>query len=117
MFSGQKGLSALAARVVPNPTVHSRTLAVVVLSLSLCAVACGRKATRADCEAVIDRNVAVQLKAMNIADPALIAKKQDELRTQLRGEIDACIGKRVTDGMMTCVKAAETPEQVDKCMR
>jgi hypothetical protein len=96
--------------------VHTRTL-VAVLSLSALALGCGRKATRADCEAVIDRNVAVQLKAMNIGDPALIAKKQDELRTQLSGEIDTCIGKRVTDGMMTCVKAAETPEQIDKCMR
>lgn len=92
-------------------------LAPLAVLLALASAACGRKATREDCEAIVNRNVSVQLQAMNISDAELIKKKQIELRDQLQGEIDTCIGKRVTDGMMACVKQATTPEQIDKCMR
>jgi hypothetical protein len=78
---------------------------------------CGRKATRADCELVVDRNVEVKLKSDGMTDPVLIEKRKEELRTSLRDDIDKCVGRRVTDGMITCVKGAGTPEQIDKCLR
>jgi hypothetical protein len=78
---------------------------------------CGRKATRADCEAVVDKNVEVKLKAEGVVDPALVDKRKAELRASLKDDIDRCVGKRVTDGMLTCVKGAETAEQIDKCLR
>lgn len=78
---------------------------------------CGRKATRADCEAVVDKNVEVKLKADGIADPPLVEKRKEELRASLKEDIDRCVGKRVTDGMLACVKRSETPDQIDKCLR
>lgn len=87
----------------------------VVASVAL--GACGRKATREDCEMVVDRNIEAKLRADGVSDPALIQKRKDELKPTLKEDIDKCVGKRVTDGMMKCVKAAETPEQIDKCLR
>jgi hypothetical protein len=81
------------------------------------ATGCGRKATRADCEAIVDKNVEVKLKVDGVTDPPLVQKRKDELRASMRDDIDRCVGKRITDGMMTCVKGAETPEQIDKCVR
>ena len=78
---------------------------------------CGRKATRADCETVVDRNVEVKLVADGVTDPSTIAKRKDELRSSLKDDIDKCVGKRITDGMMECVKKAQTPDQIDKCLR
>ena len=78
---------------------------------------CGRKATRADCEAVVDKNVEVKLKADGVTDPPLVEKRKEELRGSLKDDIDRCVGKRVTDGMLNCVKGAETAEQIDKCLR
>ena len=46
-----------------------------------------------------------------------VAKRKEELRASLKHDIDKCVGKRVTDGMLTCVKGAETAEQIDKCLR
>lgn len=83
----------------------------------LCLAGCGRKATRADCEAVVDKNVEVKLKADGIVDPATVEKRKEELRASLKEDIDQCVGKRVTDGMLNCVQNAETPEQIDKCLR
>ncbi|HVJ88703.1 MAG TPA: hypothetical protein VM580_02800 [Labilithrix sp.] len=83
----------------------------------LCVAGCGRKATRADCEAVVDKNVEVKLKADGVTDPPIVQKRKDELRASLKDDIDKCVGKRVTDGMLLCVKGAETAEQIDKCLR
>ena len=87
----------------------------IVLSLAL--VGCGRKATREDCETVVDKNVELQLKALGVTDPAIVAKRRDEMRASMRDDIDKCVGKRVTDSMMACVKNAETADKIDKCLR
>jgi hypothetical protein len=78
---------------------------------------CGRKATEADCNAIVDRNVELQMRKMNITDDAVIAKKQQEIRTQFSESMKGCVGRRITDGMMRCVKEAPTVEAIDQCMR
>lgn len=78
---------------------------------------CGRKATREDCEAVVDRNVELQLKALGVTDAAIVAKKRADMRASMEKDIQECVGKRVTDSMMTCVKNAQSAEQIDKCLR
>jgi hypothetical protein len=88
-----------------------------VLPVLACITGCGRKATRADCELVFDKNVEVKLKADGMTDPELLKKRQEELRTALKEDIDKCVGRRVTDGMLKCVQGASTPEQIDKCLR
>jgi hypothetical protein len=105
-------------RVVrPRRLIQPVSHAPLALALVLAVVGCGRKATREDCEAVVDRNVELQLKALGVTDPALVGKRRDEMRTSMREDIDKCIGKRVTDSMMSCVKTAETTEKIDKCLR
>ena len=94
----------------------SKALA-LVLFLAPMLVGCGRKATREDCEVVVDKNVELQLKALGVTDPAIVTKRRDEMRAAMHDDIDKCIGKRVTDGMMTCVKNAETADKIDKCLR
>lgn len=88
----------------------------VLASLALAVVGCGRKATLEDCEIIVDRNVEVQLKALGITDEQIIAQRRTEMRAALKDDIGTCVGKRVTDGMMTCVKGADTTEQLDQCL-
>jgi hypothetical protein len=93
-----------------------RTLVLSAL-FALGAVACGRSATEADCRAIIDKNVEIQMKSMNITDPEAIAKKKAEMRAEFEGELKGCVGKRVTDSMMRCVERAQKPDEIDKCIR
>jgi hypothetical protein len=86
-------------------------------SLIVIVTGCGRKATAADCELIIDRNVDVQMRAMHIDDAPTIAKKQDELRAQMKDDLKDCEGRRVTDKMMTCVRNAQTGDEVTECLR
>jgi hypothetical protein len=110
-------MSCYAFGVMPRRVVHPSALVVLVLASALALAGCGRKATREDCEVVVDRNVELQLKALGVTDPAVVGKRRDEMRASMREDIDKCVGKRVTDGMMACVKQAETAEKIDKCLR
>ncbi|MCL2723342.1 MAG: hypothetical protein FWD69_02800 [Polyangiaceae bacterium] len=90
---------------------------VLVAFVALGTLSCGRKATREDCEVVVDRNVEVQMKALGITDPAAIEKKRQEMHASMSEDIDKCVGKRVTDAMIACVKDAPTTDKIDKCFR
>lgn len=106
-------------RVVLRPPVLAplgRALTLAFL-LAPVLVGCGRKATHEDCEVVVDKNVELQLKALGVTDPAIVTKRRDEMRAAMRDDIDKCVGKRVTDGMMACVRNAETADKIDKCLR
>lgn len=90
---------------------------VLVLSVVFFVAGCGRKATRADCEHFFNKNVEVKLKSEGITDPPAIAKRQAELRASLQDDLDKCVGRRITDRMLTCVDNAQTDTDIDKCLR
>jgi hypothetical protein len=85
--------------------------------LLLCA-ACGRRATRADCQLIVDRSVEVQLSEKGQTDPAAIAKRKGEVRADLDDKISACEReRRVTDKMMACVQSASTTSDLAACLQ
>ena len=59
----------------------------------------------------------VQMKQMAIKDPTAIEKRKQEIRTELKGALEGCVGKRITDGMLACVARAQTASDIDACMR
>lgn len=90
-------------------------MAAAALTFGVTAFGCGRKATPANCGLILDRYVEVQLRAMNVTDLATVEKRKGEMRDEMKDELKDCVGKRVTDGMLACVKRAETNEEIDKC--
>jgi F420-dependent methylenetetrahydromethanopterin dehydrogenase len=91
---------------------------VPTLALLLAATACGHKATEADCRLIVDRSIEVQLDVQGITDPAARAKEKETLEKKA-GDVDikGCLGRRVTEGMLLCVKSAKTPDQVTACLQ
>lgn len=100
--------------MLPVKALMRRLLVPVVL---LFVAGCGRKATRADCEHFFNKNVEVKLKSEGITDPPAIAKRQAELRATLQEDLDKCVGRRITDSMLTCVDKAQSENDIDKCLR
>jgi len=85
--------------------------------LVLGSAACGRRATHADCQLIVDRSVEVQLAEQSQTDPTAIAKRKAEVRAELDDEINTCErDRRVTDKMMACVQSASTTSDLDKCL-
>lgn len=91
------------------------TISFLVLVLGV--AGCGRKATRSDCERFLDKNVEVKLKSEGITEGPAIQKRQTELRAQLQEDVDRCVGRRITDGMLSCVDRAQVDKDIDKCLR
>lgn len=78
---------------------------------------CGRPATRADCESILDKSAEIELKAQNVNDPAEVKRRMQAAR-DAQGEtlLAKCVGRRITDKALACVREASTAEQVDRCL-
>ncbi|MGH7294295.1 MAG: hypothetical protein ACRELB_05155 [Polyangiaceae bacterium] len=92
---------------------------VAVVGVNLGAPAgCGRRATHADCQLIVDRSVELQMKEMSETDPVVVAKREAEVRAELDDQIKSCEGeRRVTEKTMGCVRSATTTVDLDKCLR
>ncbi len=80
-------------------------------------LACGRKATDADCAFIVDRYVEVELASLKVTDAKVIEQRKVEMRRDLKEELRTCPGKRVTASMLECVKRASTNAELDRCTR
>lgn len=107
-----------SARSAPRARVPAAVAARMLLALAaLAGAGCTRKATEADCQLIVDRLVELELRAQKTTDPSAIQKKQEVIRGTMKEELKDCTGRRVSDGMMACVKTADAPEAVLACIR
>ncbi len=88
-----------------------------VVLASAASVGCGRRATAADCQLIVDKSVELQMKEMSFTSPAEVQKRVEQVRSQLQGEIASCEGRRITDRTVACVQAAKTTKEMDQCLR
>lgn len=86
------------------------------LLAALLLVACGHPATEAECQLVVDRNVELQIQAMT-TPPQDVEKEKTRVRTEMEPVLKACVGRRITDGKLACVRAADSVKKVDECLR
>ncbi len=110
------GIASVQRRVGAGARAGAGSAA-LVLVLALVLGGCGRPATREDCELIIDRNVELQMKQMQITEQAMIDKRKAEIRATMGDQLKGCVGKRVTDKTMVCVRAAASADEIDQCLR
>ena len=82
-----------------------------LIVLALLAAACGRPATEQECDEIVARITELELKARGIAGNAAeeVQGTKDALRkTTLRD----CVGRRISDKALICVRSATTADQI-----
>jgi hypothetical protein len=85
--------------------------------MALALVGCGHPASRAECEAILAKSAEIELRAQKVSDPKEIASRVAAAKSQKGDELVAgCVGRRITDRALACVRAADTAEQVDRCL-
>ena len=93
----------------------------LALGLLLAAVgtSCHReRMTAQDCGLILDRITELELAERGFRDPALAARRKDEMRARLKGELAACVGRRVRRGAMDCALTSPTTEDLSqRCLR
>jgi hypothetical protein len=103
--------------VLRAASVLRACVALVAAAAPAALAGCGRRATHADCQLIVDRSVELQLRDTAETDPKVIADREAAVRTALDGEIKSCErDRRVTEKTMTCVRSATTTEELDKCL-
>ncbi len=105
----------------PRPLAARYSLLAAPLAgaaLALATAACGHPASREECDEIFRRSAELMLKNKNITDQTEVEKYIAEAR-DARGKamLDDCLGNRITDKAMKCVRQAETAEQLDKCLQ
>jgi hypothetical protein len=74
--------------------------------------------TSHDCGLILDRITELELVERGFRDPALAARRKGEMRSRLKGELDACVGRIVKRGAMACALTASTTEDLtQRCLR
>ncbi len=96
------------------PFAHAAACAVVAAAFLS---GCGRVATEEDCRMIYDKNVEVEMKSLEKADQATIEKKKADLKSAFDADLKQCVGKRISDSVMSCIKSAQTSEEMAKCGR
>jgi hypothetical protein len=84
---------------------------IAVLWLTILASACGRPATEQECDEIVTRITELELKARGMAGNAAdeVQGTKDALRkTTLRD----CVGRRISEKALACVRAATSAEQI-----
>jgi hypothetical protein len=101
---------------MPSP-VSLRRCAVPALVFGALLVGCGHPATREECDELFAKNAEIELRTQRITDPKTVAERIAAARAA-EGESFAkrCIGRRITERALSCVRRATTAEQVDRCL-
>ena len=75
-------------------------------------------ASVADCRAILDRLVALELAEQGFRDPALLPRWQEELARRFDDDLRSCRAVRVGDDLEACLRDARNPEEIaHHCVR
>jgi hypothetical protein len=92
-------------------------LSMAATGACLLAAGCGHPATREECVEIFERSAEIELRSQNITEPEEVRRRTAEARA-VKGEelLQRCIGRRITDRAMRCVRQAQTAEELDACL-
>jgi hypothetical protein len=81
-------------------------------------LACGHPATPQECEEIVERVARLELKQANLS-PETFAQELKVAKDSFRKDMTKrCIGRRITDKAMACVRQATRAEQIEEeCFR
>ncbi len=87
------------------------------MTVALLPGGCGRRATEADCQLIVNKSFELELQESNDTDMQAIRKREADVRTELDEKVAECERRRVTQKTITCVRSAKTTGEIDKCLR
>jgi hypothetical protein len=81
---------------------------------------CGHPATEKECQEIADRVTQLELASSPAGrDPETAKEHLERTRSWVKeGQLKSCVGRRITDKAMQCVRAAKKAEEItDTCFR
>ena len=103
-------IGALAEAVARRPA------ALALMMLVIPSWGCGHEATREECEVILAKNAEFELRAQGISNGDEIQRRVSETKAARPELLDACVGKRITDEAMQCVRDAADADAFEACL-
>lgn len=91
---------------------------IVWLAFPLILSACGHPASVQECEEIVETIVRLELKEIDAGNQA-VAEEVRDAKAAMRGDMmKRCVGRRVTDSAMQCVREAKSAARIEEeCFR
>lgn len=98
-----------------RPARRATAAALGLLFLAL--TGCGHRATQAECEEIFTRSAELTLKLKDVHERAEVDKQVEQARVT-KGDklITECMGRRITEDAMECVRRAESVPEFEACL-
>jgi hypothetical protein len=94
-----------------------RTVPLGALVLGLFATGCGHPATTEECQEIFERSAAIELRKQKVTEPELVRQRTEEARATTGDDLlKQCLGRRITDRAMKCVRRANSAEELEACL-
>ncbi len=100
---------------MPARTRLAVTLSVLLPLASLLTTGCGHPASVSECEQIVERIAQLELEKRGI-DPKAIASEVQTTKQEMHDRtMKECVGRRITDNALRCVRDAKKSEQIEEC--
>ncbi len=84
------------------------------LSIFALVTSCGHPASVPECEEIVERIVRLEMQGAD-AGTAAVADEVRATKKELRSDMmKRCVGRRITDGAMRCVRSATSSQQIEE---
>lgn len=101
---------------MPGPWHRPPAFCLSLLGFGLLALACGRPATAPECEEIVERMARLEIQKQRPARAEIVEEEVKAAKERHRKTVSAqCVGKRITDAAMACVRAARSANEVTGC--
>lgn len=121
VYNSAKQSPSRTASALIERFIMERRLAYLLLpaafAVSITLIGCGHPASRAECDEIFNKSAEIELRLQNVIEPKIVAERTAAVRKD-RGDalVQQCVGKRITDKAMACVRASKTSDEMDRCL-
>jgi hypothetical protein len=90
-----------------------------LLAAALGLTGCGHPMSSDECDQFINKVIELELDKQNVHDPATVEqRKKDVIAARGKDLTQGCVGRKVTDSAMRCVRAAKSYDEIENvCLR
>lgn len=87
------------------------------LALGIAVAGCGHPASREECDEIFNKSAELELRLQNVTDPKLVSERTAAVKAARGDElIRQCVGKRITEDALSCVRKANSTDEMDQCL-
>ncbi|MBK9000606.1 MAG: hypothetical protein IPM35_33205 [Myxococcales bacterium] len=90
-----------------------RRVSPAIVAAAFGAMGCGHPASEAECEEIVERVARLELEKKNPGNAQAVADEIEATKKSVRESmLKECVGRRITEKAMTCVRNAKTSKEV-----